>query len=54
MTPTPRPLRFGLAGTGYWAQVTHAPALAATEGVELTAVWGRNPQAAAGHVPGPE
>jgi len=40
-------MRFGLAGTGYWARVTHAPALAATEGVEFTAVWGRNPQAAA-------
>jgi predicted dehydrogenase len=46
MTVLPRPLRFGLAGTGYWAQVTHAPALASTEGVELTAVWGRNRQAA--------
>jgi predicted dehydrogenase len=46
-TMTTQPLRFGLAGTGYWARVTHAPALAATEGVELTAVWGRNPQAAA-------
>jgi predicted dehydrogenase len=43
-----QPLRFGLAGTGYWAQITHAPALASTEGVELTAVWGRNPQAASG------
>ena len=41
-------MRFGLVGTGYWARVTHAPALASTEGVELTAVWGRNPQAAAG------
>jgi predicted dehydrogenase len=44
---TTQPLRFGLAGTGYWARITHAPALAATEGVEFTAVWGRNPQAAA-------
>jgi predicted dehydrogenase len=43
-----QPLRFGLAGTGYWARVTHAPALSSTAGVELTAVWGRNPQAAAG------
>lgn len=46
-------LRFGLAGTGHWAQIAHAPALASTEGVELTAVWGRNQQAtaelAAGH-----
>jgi len=42
-----QPLRFGLAGTGYWARITHAPALAATEGVEFAAVWGRNPRAAA-------
>jgi len=40
-------MRFGLVGTGYWAQVTHAPALARTEGTELAAVWGRNPLAAA-------
>src|ERR1700735_3968239 len=40
-------MRFGLVGTGYWAQVTHAPALASTEGVELAAVWGRRPAAAA-------
>jgi predicted dehydrogenase len=36
------PLRFGLAGTGHWARITHAPALAATPGVELAAVWGRD------------
>jgi len=47
MTSTPRPLRFGLVGTGYWARVTHAPALASTEGVELAAVWGRDPRATA-------
>jgi predicted dehydrogenase len=41
------PLRFGLVGTGYWARVTHAPALASTDGIELTAVWGRDPAAAA-------
>jgi predicted dehydrogenase len=41
------PLRFGLVGTGYWARIAHAPALASAEGVELAAVWGRNPQAAA-------
>jgi predicted dehydrogenase len=41
------PLRFGLAGTGYWASIVHAPALASTEGIELAAVWGRNPDAAA-------
>ena len=41
-------MKFGLVGTGYWARVTHAPALARTEGIELTAVWGRDGQAAAG------
>jgi predicted dehydrogenase len=40
-------MRFGLVGTGYWAKITHAPALATTPGAELTAVWGRNPAAAA-------
>jgi predicted dehydrogenase len=47
MTSAPRPLRFGLVGTGHWARVTHAPALASTEGIEFTAVWGRDPAAAA-------
>ena len=42
-----RPLRFGLAGTGYWARITHAPALASAAGIELAAVWGRNAEAAA-------
>lgn len=40
------PLRCGLVGTGHWAQITHAPALASTEGVEFVAVWGRNAEAA--------
>jgi len=40
-------MRFGLAGTGYWAKITHAPALASTPGAELVAVWGRNPAATA-------
>ena len=40
-------MRYGLVGTGYWARVTHAPALASTPGAELTAVWGRDPVAAA-------
>lgn len=40
-------MRFGLVGTGYWARVTHAPALASTTGVELAAVWGRDTAAAA-------
>lgn len=35
-------MRFGLVGTGYWAQITHAPALASTPGAELVAVWGRD------------
>jgi predicted dehydrogenase len=41
-----RPLRFGLAGTGYWARTVHGPALASTPGIEFSAVWGRNPLAA--------
>ena len=41
-----RTLSFGLAGTGFWAQAVHAPALASTTGIELSAVWGRNPLAA--------
>lgn len=41
-----RPLRFGLAGTGYWARIVHAPALASTPGIAFSAVWGRNPLAA--------
>jgi predicted dehydrogenase len=40
-------MRFGLVGTGYWAKMTHAPALASTPGAELTAVWGRDPAAVA-------
>ena len=42
-----RSLRFGLVGTGYWARITHAPALASTDGIEFAAVWGRNRDAAA-------
>jgi predicted dehydrogenase len=40
-------MRFGLVGTGYWAKITHAPALASTPGAELAAVWGRDQAAAA-------
>jgi predicted dehydrogenase len=40
-------LRLGLVGTGYWARVTHAPALSSTEGIQLTSVWGRAADAAA-------
>jgi predicted dehydrogenase len=43
-----RSLRFGLVGTGHWAQITHAPALASTDGIEFAGVWGRNADAAAG------
>jgi predicted dehydrogenase len=39
-------LRFGLVGTGHWARIAHAPALASTEGIEFVSVWGRNPAAA--------
>jgi predicted dehydrogenase len=39
-------MRFGLVGTGFWAQVTHAPALAGAPGGTLAAVWGRNADAA--------
>jgi len=42
-----RSMRFGLVGTGHWARITHAPALASTDGVDFTAVWGRNDTAAA-------
>ena len=40
-------MRFGLVGTGHWAAISHAPALASTPGAQLTAVWGRDPAAAA-------
>jgi predicted dehydrogenase len=37
------PPRFGLVGTGYWAQEAHATALAASDAAELVGVWGRDP-----------
>ena len=40
-------LRFGLVGTGYWAEVAHAAGLAAHPETELVAVWGRDPEKAA-------
>ena len=36
-------LRFGLLGTGYWAQEAHATALAAHPDAQLVGVWGRDP-----------
>jgi predicted dehydrogenase len=39
-------MRFGLVGTGFWARTTHAPAIAATPGASLAAVWGRDAGAA--------
>jgi predicted dehydrogenase len=38
-------MRFGLVGTGHWASVTHAPAIAAASGAEFVGVWGRRPEA---------
>jgi predicted dehydrogenase len=40
-------MRFGLFGTGPWAQMAHAPALSAHAEVEFVGVWGRNPDKAA-------
>jgi predicted dehydrogenase len=39
-------LRFGLVGTGHWARITHAPALASADGIDFVAVCGRNADAA--------
>jgi predicted dehydrogenase len=39
-------MRFGLAGTGFWARTTHAPALATTPGSTLAGVWGRDVRSA--------
>jgi predicted dehydrogenase len=36
-------LRFGVLGTGYWAQEAHATALAASDQADLVAIWGRDP-----------
>jgi predicted dehydrogenase len=40
-------VKFGLVGTGYWARVTHAAALASEPAAEFTAVWGRSQDKAA-------
>ena len=39
-------LKFGLAGTGYWAATVHAEALASVPDLSFAAVWGRNAEAA--------
>lgn len=36
-------LRFGVAGTGHWANIVHIPGLKAQSEVELVGVWGRSP-----------
>jgi predicted dehydrogenase len=44
-------LRFGVVGTGYWAQEAHATALATSAEADLVGIWGRDPaktEAAAG------
>lgn len=36
-------MRFGLVGTGPWADLAHGPGLVAAAGVDLVGVWGRTP-----------
>lgn len=40
-------MRFGLLGTGFWAEHTQAAALVAHDGAEFVGVWGRDPAKAA-------
>src|SRR5438445_3880577 len=35
-------MRWGVLGTGYWAEETHAAAIAAADGEEFVGVWGRD------------
>ncbi|MGW2046441.1 Gfo/Idh/MocA family protein [Streptomyces sp. NPDC001858] len=39
-------MRIGLLGTGPWAQMVHAPVLAAHDDLDFVGVWGRRPEAA--------
>ncbi|MEV0638275.1 Gfo/Idh/MocA family oxidoreductase [Streptomyces sp. NPDC050619] len=39
-------MRIGLLGTGPWARMAHAPALAAHDELDFVGVWGRRPDAA--------
>jgi predicted dehydrogenase len=38
--------RIGVVGTGHWARVVHAAGVATHPGVDLVAVWGRDPSRA--------
>jgi predicted dehydrogenase len=40
-------LRFGVIGTGYWADVAHATGIGSHPEAELVGVWGRDPAKAA-------
>jgi predicted dehydrogenase len=35
-------VRFGIAGTGFWAREVHVPGLRRTPGAQPVAIWGRN------------
>ena len=35
-------MRFGLIGTGFWAEIVHAPGIAGHPRAELVGVWGRD------------
>jgi predicted dehydrogenase len=39
-------LRFGMVGTGYWADEVHAAGVASHPDAQLVGVWGRDPQKA--------
>ncbi|MER6956729.1 Gfo/Idh/MocA family oxidoreductase [Streptomyces sp. NPDC000618] len=39
-------MRIGLLGTGPWAQMVHAPVLAAHDDLDFAGIWGRRPEAA--------
>jgi len=45
--PGTQPLRVGLVGAGPWAQMVHAPMLAAHAGTDLVGIWARRSDAAA-------
>ncbi|MFI6497003.1 Gfo/Idh/MocA family protein [Nonomuraea typhae] len=41
------PVKVGLVGAGPWAEMAHAPMLAASPEIEFVGVWARRPEAAA-------